>query len=215
MGSDEIGSDRWPPALSSRSTSGLIAAFIVGSSHTEVANAVNVTMSNPNAIPELKTLSITIRYQAYDISSAPTDNNPTNGNNAEGSNVGLIVGLVVGIIGGLAVLAGVIFGLKAYQHKHERVRSQRDNMVNFHELLAVHNDHDQIIPTETKGKKVKILKNKSPTVLQLHPSHIQLHPPLAHVESDLPPGALCVTSLDDAIMHDIHHDENMMPEVER
>ncbi|CAF3925163.1 unnamed protein product [Rotaria sp. Silwood2] len=215
----EIGSDRWPLELSSKSTTGLIAAFIVGSSQTQVATAVNMIKSNPNIMPQLKILSITIRSQAYSISSPSggTGSSSTTENTAGNTNtIGLIVGLVVGIVGGLILLIGIILGLKAYKDKHERVFSKRDDMVNLNELLTFHNDHDPIIQTETKDKKnFKILKNEPPTALQLHPSHIQLHPSIEHVESDIPPGALTTTPLDYTIPHDGHNDGTMMPEVEK
>ncbi|CAF4630652.1 unnamed protein product, partial [Rotaria sp. Silwood2] len=214
-----IGSDRWPLELSSKSTTGLIAAFIVGSSQTQVATAVNMIKSNPNIMPQLKILSITIRSQAYSISSPSggTGSSSTTENTAGNTNtIGLIVGLVVGIVGGLILLIGIILGLNAYKHKHERVFSKRDDMVNLNELLTFHNDHDPIIQTETKDKKnFKILKNEPPTALQLHPSSIQLHPSIEHDGSDIPPGALTTTPLDYTIPHDGHNDGTMMPEVER
>ncbi|CAF3380385.1 unnamed protein product [Rotaria socialis] len=210
-----IGDGGWPFVSSRASSSSVvIAAFLPGSPDASVAQAVNATQLDPNAIPDLKSLSITVRSKSYSISSSSSSTTLSTQNNTENTNVGLIVGLVVGIVCGLALLFGIVVAVKVYENKYGGISADRNETVNLRDFSIVHNEHDSITPPQTKGKRQSRII-KLPPISPQHLSNYGVYPPMKHDKSDHLPGALFITSLEDEITHEVHDDPTDLPIVER
>ena len=77
----------------------MIVLFEVDILPTNVSNAVSMILSNQNAIPGLKTISVNINSRSYEV-TIPTQN--TNKSNNELNLPGVVVGVIAGcIIAGL------------------------------------------------------------------------------------------------------------------
>lgn len=139
----------------------------------------------------------------------------SNSNSSSNTNVGLIVGLVVGLVGCLIVGVLIFFGVKAYKHHYERIRSDQRESVDMHNLAHAQNEHERIMPpkiTHKKKSKRIIQLPTTPHLIRFDSLHYDVFPPVSHDEN--PAGAICTTSLEYTMMHDIHTDPNEMPEVE-
>jgi len=208
----------------------IVAAFLTGTSADKIANAVNVTRSNPDIIPGLKAVGINIISRVYNITSSPRSSgsssssgpnsnsgSPTSTTETKSSppNVGLIVGLTVGLVGGLALVVGAFFALKAYDNKLGKASINAGyQMADLQERQPVVQTGPEVIETPkprpiSQSKRVHRLP---PIAVPPQPT---LQPPQVNPDhSHNPSGAMMHTPLEVTHMPEPLDETHAMPEVQ-
>jgi hypothetical protein len=207
-------------------------SFVAGTNQTGTTAAVQSVLSNNNAITNLRTTSIVINGNSFNISSNSTSNNgsSSNGSNSNSSypsvsNTALIIGLVVGLVGGLIIVLGIIFGYRKYdkQHKHRLLKDDY-NENNEVDNIAVQNN-DNMISSSPTGANVIVPLITATTIDGLKSTQrVSSSVPVSPNRLDLPStcievprtpsAAISITMLDAMVSNEAQRPISSLPHVE-